>query len=202
MVWPFLVPWCLCGEIMRKGHLFIISAPSGTGKSTVVGELLKKYPDFYYSVSYTTRKPREEEKDGVDYRFIDQEAFEKLIQEDFFAEWAKVHSALYGTPKKEISNALEAGRSVIFDIDVQGGMNLKKHFPEAVTIFLTPPSFEELEKRLEGRKTDSPQSITKRLADSKKEMAYKDKYDYSVINDEVPRAVLELSRIISSYKKD
>lgn len=182
----------------RKGHLFIISAPSGTGKSTVVGELLKTHPNFYYSVSYTTRKPRKGEQDGLNYRFVNEETFEKLIEEDFFAEWARVHGALYGTPKKEITKALDEGRCVIFDIDVQGGMNLKKHFPEAVTIFLSPPSFEELEKRLEGRKTDSPEAIAKRLSDSKREMAYKDQYDFCVINDKVPQAVLDLTRIIKT----
>ena len=186
---------------MKKGHLFIISAPSGTGKSTVVSELLKQYPNFHYSVSYTTRSPRPGETDGVNYRFVDEETFKKLIKENFFAEWATVHGALYGTPKKEIEEVLDQGKSVIFDIDVQGGMALKNHFPEATTIFLTPPSFEELKKRLSGRKTDTPKQIEKRLQDSQKEMTYQDKYDYCVINDEVSRACHELSTIIDQHKK-
>lgn len=185
----------------KKACLFIISAPSGTGKSTVVGELLKKNTGLYYSLSYTTRKPRKGEKDGVDYRFVDEEAFKKLMKEDFFAEWANVYGSFYGTPKKEIKDALSSGRSVIFDIDVQGGMNLKKHFPDAVTIFLIPPSFEVLKKRLSGRKTDAPEEIAKRLDISKKEMTYKDRYDYCVVNDSVSEACDKISAIIANHEK-
>lgn len=185
----------------KKACLFIISAPSGTGKSTVVGELLKRYKDLHYSVSYTTRKPRKDEKEGVDYRFVDRQTFEKLMKEDFFAEWADVYGSFYGTPKKEINDALSRGRSVIFDIDVQGGMNLKKHFPDAVTIFLTPPSFDVLKKRLSGRKTDSPEEIAKRLDISAKEMAYKDRYDYCVVNDSVSEACDNISAIIADHEK-
>jgi guanylate kinase len=185
----------------KKGCLFIISAPSGTGKSTVVGELLKRKADLHYSISYTTRKPRKGEKDGVDYRFVDEKTFKKLIDEDFFAEWANVYGSFYGTPKKEIKDALAAGRSVIFDIDVQGGMNLKKKFPDAVTIFLTPPSFEVLKKRLSGRKTDSPEEIAKRLDVSRMEMGCKDKYDYCVVNDSVSGACDEISAIMANHEK-
>ncbi len=184
----------------KKACLFIISAPSGTGKSTVVGELLKKNPDLRYSVSYTTRKPRKGEEDGVNYHFVDKKTFKKLIEEDFFAEWANVYGHLYGTPKREILEFLQSGKSIIFDIDVQGGMNLKKCFPNAITIFLTPPSFEVLKKRLSERKTDAPQEISKRLEIARKEMNFKDKYDYCVINDSLSEACSEILRIITRHE--
>lgn len=186
---------------MKKGRLFIISAPSGTGKSTVVSHLLKKFPELVYSISYTTRPPRRGEENGREYHFVDAITFRKLIDEGFFAEWAEVHGAFYGTPRIEIEEAISSGRNVVLDIDVQGGMSLKSHYPEAVTIFLTPPSFEELKTRLSGRKTDPQPVVEKRLENAKKEMTFKDRYDKCVVNDELKRAVDEVAAIIYPPKK-
>ena len=186
---------------MKKGRLFIISAPSGTGKSTVVNHLLENIPGLIYSISYTTRPPRAGEQDGVNYRFVDKMTFQKLMGDGFFAEWADVHGALYGTPRMELEDAVAAGKNVVLDIDVHGGMALKKRYPDAVTIFLAPPSFEELKKRLAGRRTDSEAVVAKRLENAKKEMEYKDKYDFCVINDKLGRACSEIASLIKSPKK-
>ncbi len=186
---------------MKKGRLFIISAPSGTGKSTVVADLLKRIPDLVYSISYTTRPPRKGEHDGKDYRFVDEMTFRRLVGEGFFAEWAQVHGALYGTPRVEIEDAVAAGKNVILDIDVQGGMALKHHYPKAVTIFLAPPSFEELKERLSGRKTDPEAVIAMRLENAEREMTFRDRYDYCVVNDDLKRACKEVSSIINPPKR-
>lgn len=186
---------------MKKGRLFIISAPSGTGKSTVVTHLLKRFPDLIYSISYTTRPPRRGEHDGREYHFVDQMTFKKLIDEGFFAEWAEVHGAFYGTPRIEIEDAISAGRNVVLDIDVQGGMALKARYPEALTIFLAPPSFEELKERLSGRKTDPEAVVQKRLENAASEMTFKDRYDRCVVNDELKRAVEEISTLIYPPKR-
>lgn len=182
---------------MKKGRLFIISAPSGTGKSTVVANLLKRIPDLVYSVSFTTRPPRAGEHEGRDYRFVDVTTFKKLINEDFFAEWAEVHGAFYGTPRLDIEDAVRSGKNVVLDIDVQGGMALKKRYPKAVTIFLAPPSFEELKERLAGRKTDSCAVVARRLKNATREMSFKDRYEYCIVNDDLKRACDEIAAIIN-----
>lgn len=179
-----------------EGKLFVISAPSGTGKTTVVRRLLEKYPELEESISYTTRPPRSGEKDHTDYHFVDDETFRNLIDENFFAEWAEVHGALYGTPVKPIEQALDQGSRMVLDVDVQGGMSLKKRFPHAVTVFLLPPSEEELIKRLRERGTEKEEQISKRLNNAKREMTFKDKYDHRVINDDVDKAVEELAYLI------
>lgn len=185
---------------MKKGRLFIISAPSGTGKSTVVSHLLKRIPDLVYSISYTTRQPRAGEHDGRDYHFVDEMTFRRLVDEGFFAEWAEVHGALYGTPRMELEDCVATGKNVVLDIDVQGGMALKARYPKAVTIFLAPPSFEELKGRLSGRKTDSDAVVAKRLENATREMTYKDCYDYCVINEELRHALREIEAIIGTSK--
>lgn len=183
---------------MKKGRLFIISAPSGTGKTTVVKRLRESVPGLTYSISYTTRKPRGAEQNGQEYYFVDEKTFRSLIDDDFFAEWASVHGALYGTPREAIEGAIEKGLNVVMDIDVQGGMALKARYPEAVSIFLTPPNDEELKKRLVGRKTDSPETIATRLKNAEYEMTFKNHYDYCVINDDLKRACDELVFMIHS----
>lgn len=186
---------------MKKGRLFIISAPSGTGKSTVVNHLLKKMPDLVYSISYTTRPPRGGEQNGKEYCFVDESTFKRLVNEGFFAEWAEVHGALYGTPRLELENAIAAGKNVVLDIDVQGGMALKKRYPQAVTIFLAPPSFEELKERLSGRKTDSQATVAKRLENATREMGFKDRYEHCIVNDDLKRACGEIAAIVRPSKK-
>jgi guanylate kinase len=182
------------------GKLFVISAPSGTGKTTVVRKLLQQHPELVESISYTTRPPRPGEKDHTDYHFVDDHTFERLVKEDFFAEWAEVHGSMYGTPVNFIEETLKKGNNVVLDVDVQGGMSLKKRFPNAVTIFLLPPNEEELVKRLSNRGTEDKEQISTRLNNAKREMTFKDKYDHRVINDEVDRAVQELARLIFGIK--
>ena len=178
------------------GRLYVISAPSGTGKTTVVRSLLARHPDLIESVSYTTRPARSGEQDGADYHFVDADTFRRLIDEGFFAEWAEVHGAFYGTPVHPIEQATAAGKIMVLDVDVQGGMALKDRFPEAVTVFLLPPSEEELIRRLTRRGTEGTTQIERRLRNAKQEMTYCEKYDYQIVNDDVDHAVDELARLI------
>lgn len=176
--------------------MFVISAPSGTGKTTVVRKLLSAYPDLVQSVSYTTRSPRSGERNGVDYHFIDEAEFRRRVSDGFFAEWAEVHGALYGTPIKPIEGILASGGCMVLDIDVQGGMSLKKRFPQAVSVFLLPPNEEELIRRLRGRGTEAEEQIERRLNNAHREMAYRKKYDHNIVNDDVDRAVDKLADLI------
>jgi len=182
-----------------SGRLIIISAPSGTGKTSVIHRLLEKYPQMIHSVSWTTRPKRDVEIDGKDYHFIDHAEFQKGIKEGLFAEWAGVHNWFYGTPKGPLEKWLQEGKEVLLDLDVQGGTRLKKLFTEkAISIFLLPPSVEELERRLSQRKTDSKKEREIRLENAKKEMIYKDQYDYQVINEKLEQAVREVEKILKS----
>jgi guanylate kinase len=178
------------------GQLYVISAPSGTGKTTVVRALLDRHPDLIESISYTTRDMRPGDRAGIDYHFVNIDDFKKLADEGFFAEWAEVYGNFYGTPKKPISEAVERGEKVILDIDVQGGMAIKKHFPDSLAIFLLPPSEEELVRRLRGRGTDAEGAIERRLATAKQELIFQDRYDRRVVNDNVDRAVAEIENLI------
>lgn len=179
-----------------KGQLYVISAPSGTGKTTIVRAILDRHPDLIESISYTTRDMRPGDRADVDYHFVSSDEFKKLAGEGFFAEWAEVYGNFYGTPEVPIAKAIERGEKVVLDIDVQGGMSLKKHFPDCMTIFLLPPSEEELIRRLRGRGTDAEEAIERRLVTAKRELAYQDRYDRRVINDDVDRAVGEVESLI------
>lgn len=181
---------------MNKGKTFIISGPSGVGKSTVLRELFKGRDDLYFSISATTREPREGEENGVHYHFVDVQRFQELIEEDALLEYAEYVGNFYGTPKKFVDKAMNEGKDVILDIEVQGALQVSAKRPETVRIFIAPPSWEELERRLKGRGTDSEEKIRKRLLRAKAELQTADVYDYFVINDSVEQAVRELNAIM------
>ncbi|MBE5781619.1 MAG: guanylate kinase [Clostridiales bacterium] len=184
-----------------KGALVVISGPSGTGKGTVISSLLNSDPNAMLSVSCTTRAMRPGEVDGVHYFFITDEKFSEMIQQEAFLEYADVFGMnRYGTPRAFVEEKTEEGRDVYLDIDVVGAMNVKKAMDEALLIFLMPPSFEELERRLRGRGTETEEQIQKRLGTAKGEMAYADKYDYTVVNDDIDACVEQIKTIISQYK--
>jgi len=183
-------------EAGQRGLLVVISSPSGGGKTTVVKRILDRGDDrFVYSVSATTRPPRPGEKDGRDYFFLSEEEFRRRIQEGAFAEWAEVHGHLYGTLKDQIDRNLKAGKIILLDIDVKGGLSLRRAFPEdSLLIFLAPPSLDVLEKRLRQRGTDSEEEISRRLQRVKMELDAAQKYDTVIVNEDLDvtvQAVLE-----------
>lgn len=181
---------------MYKGRTFIISGPSGVGKSTVLKELFKDRDDLYFSVSATTRTPRPGEVDGVHYHFTDVDHFQKMISEDAFLEYAEYVGNFYGTPKKYVDEAMEQGKDVVLDIEVQGALQVVHKRPDVVRIFIAPPSWQALEERLTSRGTDSPEKVQKRLVRAKVELQTANTYDYFVINDTVEQAVEELRAIL------
>ena len=180
----------------KKGKTFIISGPSGVGKSTVLRTLFEGRDDLYFSVSATTRAPRPTETPDVDYRFIEAETFRQWIVEGEFLEYAEYVGNFYGTPKRYVDDAMAEGKDVILDIEVQGAAQVHELRPEVVRIFVAPPSWEELERRLKARGTDSPEKIQERLLRAKVELESADSYDYFVINDTVENAVQELRAIM------
>ena len=181
---------------MKTGKTFIISGPSGVGKSTVLRELLRDRDDLYFSISATTRTPREGEINGVHYHFINVDRFREMIQEDEFLEYAEYVGNFYGTPKRYVDEAMAQGKDVILDIEVQGSLQVIGKRPDTVRIFIAPPSWAELERRLTERGTDSPEKIQKRLVRAKVELQTADTYDYFVINDTVENAVREINAIM------
>ncbi|MFA4874491.1 MAG: guanylate kinase [bacterium] len=185
---------------MNRGRLFVISAPSGTGKSTVLARIRERFPDIAFSVSCTTRPCRGSERDGVDYHFVDRETFEDMVKRGEFVEWAEVHGEFYGTPRTLLEQMTARGQDVLLDIDVQGGMAIKGAFPDAVTIFLVPPSLEELKSRLANRGTESDDQVKLRLENARREMSYRQNYDYSIVNDRVERACDELAALIGRMR--
>ena len=184
----------------KKGILIIVSAPSGCGKSTVVRRLMELRPNLRFSVSATTRKPRDGETDGVDYFFVSREEFDRMIEADEFLEHAEYVGNCYGTPRAPVEKQFSEGFDVYLDIDVQGAMQVKAIRPETLMVFLMPPSMEELERRLVNRGTNTPEEIRARLEAAERECAQRDRFDCVVVNDEVERAVAELSQIIDSKK--
>jgi len=184
----------------KKGHLFIISAPSGAGKSTILKGILKEDPALRYSISYTTRPLRGNERDGVDYYFISAAAFRKKIDSGELAEWAEVHGHLYGTPAGFLIDSLNRGYDVLFDIDVEGAKRLYAKYPEATLVFIAPPSMEELKRRLAERGMDSTEAIEQRLNNAKAEMAEAGRYHHVIVNDDLVRAVSELKAIIEKAR--
>lgn len=183
---------------MRKGKTFILSGPSGVGKGTVLKMLLEKRKDVYVSVSATTRAPRPGEEDGVHYHFLDVDTFQEWIAQDAFLEHAEYVGNFYGTPKKFVDSAMDEGQDVILEIEVQGALQIAGKRPEAVLIFVAPPSWEELERRLTLRGTDSPEKIQERLERAKEEFQAAKAYHYFVINDTVENAAQELDSIMTA----
>lgn len=181
---------------MRKGKTFIICGPSGVGKGTVVARLLASDPTLYFSVSATTREPRPGEIDGKHYHFLTQEQFDRWVEEDAFLEYAEYVGNRYGTPKQYIDKAMEQGRDVILDIEIQGAEQVYAKRPDTIRIYVAPPSWTELERRLIGRGTEDMDKVRSRLQRGKQEFAAASKFDYFVINDTVDRAVEELSAIM------
>ena len=183
---------------MRQGKTFIICGPSGVGKGTVVARLLASNPNLYYSVSATTRQPRNGEVDGVHYHFLSREQFQSWIAEDAFLEHAEFVGNYYGTPKKYVDAAMAQGRDVILDIEIQGAEQVHRQRPEAVRIYVAPPSWAELERRLIGRGTEDMEKVRSRLERGKQEFAAARSFDYFVINDTVDHAVTEITAIMTA----
>lgn len=184
-----------------KQKVIIFSAPSGSGKSTIVKYLLSKYPFLEFSVSATSRAPRGSEKDGVDYYFFTPERFRELIAQDAFIEYEEVYlGSFYGTLKSEIERIWKKGHTIVFDIDVKGGVNLKRIFGDkALSVFIKPPSIQELERRLVGRGTDSAEAIAKRVGKASEELTYEGRFDRILINDNLEVALKEASDIVEDF---
>ncbi len=184
------------GPLEREPFLIVISGPSGAGKSSIAMRVLERNPDIFYSVSVTTRPIRGKEKDGVDYVFTTEEDFRRRIEEGEFLEWASVHGASYGTPKAPILDAFSRGRKALLDIDVQGGRQIREKFDRGVFIFVLPPTWEVLVRRLRGRKTDKPDDIERRLKQASGEVGELKNYDYLIFNSDLEEAVHRVEEII------
>ena len=190
-------------KTMAKGKLIIISAPSGTGKSTIISWLMREHQELNlaYSISCTSRAPRGTEQNGVDYFFLTPEEFRQRIDNDEFLEYEEVYTdRFYGTLKSQVENQLEAGQNVVFDVDVKGGVNIKNFYGDkALSLFIQPPSINELRKRLEGRATDAPEVIDQRIARAEFELSFADKFDKVVINDKLEYAEADALEIIKDF---
>ncbi len=189
----------------KKGEIIAISAPSGTGKTTIVKQILKEFPELVFSVSATTRKKRANETNGVEYFFISEDEFKEKIKANEFVEWEKFYDYYYGTYKSYIETNINSGRPVIIEIDVKGALELKSIYPEANLIYILPPSFEELVKRLRNRNTESEEDFRKRTERARMELSLKDKFDYFVENAELDKAIADtkilIKRIINKENK-
>ena len=188
---------------MQKGKLLIFSAPSGSGKSTIVNWLMQEHPDLqlYFSISATSRPPRGTEQNGVEYFFLSPAAFREKIRQDEFLEYEEVYpDRFYGTLKAQVERQLEAGQNVVFDVDVKGGLNIKRFYGQrAMSLFIQPPSVAELRRRLEHRATDTPEAIESRLAKAEYEMSFAQQFDHIVVNDELEQAKQTTLQLVSSF---
>ena len=171
----------------RRGRLIVLAGPSGVGKSSIVTELRKQLPELFFSVSATTRDPRPGEVDGVHYHFVGVDGFDRLVKDDELLEWAEIHGGLQrsGTPRAPVEEALAAGRPVLVEVDLSGARSMKRAMPEATTVFVEPPSFEELERRLRGRDTESPAQFARRLETAREELAARSEFDVELVNHDV-----------------
>jgi guanylate kinase len=183
-----------------RGSIFVISAPSGTGKSTLIKQLMADSPGLGFSISFTTRPPRETETHGEDYYFVSRTVFERMVRRDEFVEWAEVYGHLYGTSSKQLQAAQEKGQDILLDIDVQGHQQVRQRLPEAVSVFILPPSFPELSRRLRDRQSDAPESIEWRLQAARQEIAHWPEYDYLVINDQLTDAAEALRSVVRAAR--
>lgn len=188
--------------ITNKPKLFVFSAPSGSGKTTIVKEVLNSFPNFVFSISATTRKKRPNEKDGEDYFFITEKEFLERIEKNEFVEWEKFYDYYYGTLKSQIDNNIKNGRHTVFEVDVKGAISIKKYYPEAVLIFIAPPSIEELKQRLIKRNTETEEDLKKRIERAEMELSFKDKFDYVVSNSDLEFAKKEVKKIIEKEIKE
>ena len=186
--------------IRRRGTLFVVSAPSGAGKTTLCREVRQRAPDLAYSVSVTTRAPRPGEIDGADFDFVTEPAFRELLAQGGFAEWATVHGHLYGTRASVLDRALSDGTDILLDIDTQGAAQLRQRYPEAVLIFIVAPSMQELEQRLRERRSDAEADMARRLGRAREEIALWRRYDYLVVNRDLKEAVKQLAAIIHAER--
>ncbi len=186
--------------IRSKGVIFILSAPSGAGKTTLIKRLRKVFPDLKLSISYTTRKPRSGEIPGQDYFFVAQKKFELMRTKGEFVEWANVHGNLYGTPQRPLDKSIRSGGDILLDIDVQGNKKVKARYPNSVSIFLLPPSWKELERRLALRGTDGRETIRQRLQDARRELREIKSYDYFIVNREIQHALELLKSIVMAER--
>ncbi|MCX7780352.1 MAG: guanylate kinase [Negativicutes bacterium] len=184
----------------QQGVLIVLSGPSGTGKGTICKQLLRSYPNLHYSVSATTRAPREGEIDGVNYWFVSKDDFMMMVESDELLEWAEVYGNFYGTPRRYVQQQLDSGKDVVLEIDIQGAMQIKSKFPQGVFIYIIPPSLDELANRIYRRGTDSPDSIRQRLSCASSELAYACQYHYVVVNDSVEAAVKKIEAILTAEK--
>ena len=191
---------------LMKGKMLIVSAPSGSGKSTIVQWLMQEHPELklYFSISCTSRAPRGTEKDGVEYFFLTPEEFKDKIAKNEFLEYEEVYeNRFYGTLKQQVERQREAGQNVVFDVDVKGGINIKKYYgDEALSLFIQPPSVEELRKRLIGRATDTPEAIEQRLAKAEYELTFAAQFDHVIVNDDLEIAKQEALKTIKSFLDD
>ncbi|MBR2958333.1 MAG: guanylate kinase [Bacteroidales bacterium] len=183
------------------GKAILFSAPSGCGKTTIIGELMQYFDCFDFSISATSRKPRGEERDGVDYHFLSHDEFMRRVEAGDFLEWEEVYQGTcYGTLKSEVKRIWDSGRVIVFDVDVNGGRNIKRYFgDDALSIFVMPPSIEVLEQRLRSRGTDSEEAIVKRLARSAEELKQAPLFDRTIVNDDLQRAVAETRKVIEDF---
>lgn len=186
---------------MKTGLLLVVSGPAGVGKGTVVSLVRERNKDIVFSVSMTSRKPRPGEKDGVNYFFVSRDKFLEMVEENLLVEWVEYCGNYYGTPKQYIEQQLEQGNIVLLEIEVEGARNIKKQYPKCVSIFITPPTAEELKNRITKRGTESPEIIEKRMKRAIKELEYMDKYDYTIKNDSVDESVKQLLEIIEKERE-
>ncbi len=180
----------------HKGKLFVFAAPSGAGKTTLVHAVVTKHPELRFSISYTTRKPRRNEADGVDYLFVTKSEFMRLRDRGEMLEYAEVFDNYYATSRSQVEKHLADDRNVVLEIDWQGARQVRESMPECVTIFILPPSVEELERRLRDRRTDAPEVIERRLRDALSDMSHWDEFDHVIINDDLNRAISELEDVL------
>lgn len=184
----------------RRGLVVVIAGPSGVGKGSVHRGVREAVPDSALSVSVTTRAPRASEVDGVDYRFVDRPTFEAMVDRGELLEWAEYAGNLYGTPREPVRELVEAGQVVVLDIEVQGALQVKHHLPEALLVFLVPPTFEELESRLRGRGTEDDEAIARRLRTARQEINQQDAFDVVVVNDDLERCIDEVVGLVEAAR--